>query len=253
MKKCFQRAAFVFLLCLGISSLSWSQAGLPRPQGYVSDFAGVLSSQDRSRVEMFCSQLEKKTGAQVAVVTVASVRPDTVEQYAVKLFEQWGIGQKGKDNGVLFLTAVSDREVRIEVGYGLEGAIPDAIVRSVIERFIVPAFQQGEYSKGIGLGTAAIASLVAKEYGVEVTGSEDDVYQKVHHEPSRGSRAFMLIIFVSMLILFIKNPRLFMYWMMMSMMSGGRGGYGGGGGSFGGGFGGFGGGMSGGGGASGRR
>ncbi len=251
MRKCFQRAILVSVFCLWMGSSSSAQVGLSRPQGYVSDFAGVLSSLDRSRVEMLCFQLEKKTGAQIAVVTVASVKPDTVEQYAVKLFEQWGIGQKGKDNGVLFLTAVSDREVRIEVGYGLEGAIPDAIARSVIERFIVPAFQQGEYSKGVGLGTAAIASLVAKEYGVEVTGSEEDVYQKVHREPSRGSSVVMAIISVIMLILFIKNPQLFLYWMMMSMMSGGRGGYGGGG-SFGGGFGGFGGGMSGGGGASGR-
>ncbi len=245
----FKRAIFVLMFCFLAASPSWAQAISIRPQGHVNDFAGVLSAADRSKLEALCSQLDKQTGAQIAVVTLPSVKPDTVEQYAVKLFQQWGIGQKGKDNGVLFLTAVKDREVRIEVGYGLEGALTDAVTKSVLERYVIPAFQQGDFSKGVGIGTAAIVSLVAKEYDVAVTGSEQQVYQTVHRQQSPASRVFMIIISVMLVILFIKNPQLFLYWMMMSMMSGGRGGYGG---SYGGGFGGFGGGMSGGGGASGR-
>jgi uncharacterized protein len=247
----FLRKIILFVYCCFIwAAFSPAQNIPPRPQGYVSDFADVVSSAERRRIESLSQQLYQKTGIQLAVVTVSSIGPRTIEQYAVDLFQQWGIGQAGKDNGVLFLTAVQDRHTRIEVGYGLEGVLTDAVTRSIIERFIVPAFRQGQYSKGVEAGTLAIVSLIAQDQGIAITGQEDRVYQEVH-EPKQEFNIFSFIILVILVIIFIKNPRLFFFFLMMSMMSSGRRGSGYGSG-FGGGFGGFGGGMSGGGGASGR-
>jgi len=246
-------------ICIGsvvvvLSALGVCAQNLPaRPQGYVSDTAGILSSAQRQSLETLAVELEQKTSAQMAVVTVATVKPDTIEQYAVRLFEQWGIGQKGKDNGVLLLVAVQDREVRLEVGYGLEGALTDAMSKSIIERFMVPAFRQGAYDQGVRDGAVAVVSIIAREFGVTVTGREQQIYQRVQAGQDSSSDALGFIVFLGMVILFILNPRLFFYMMMFSAMGGGRSGsWSGGGGGFGGGFGGFGGGMSGGGGASGR-
>jgi uncharacterized protein len=237
--------------CLATGAL-WAKDLPERPHGYVSDATGILSQQQQYSIEMLAAELENKTTAQLAVVIVPSVRPETIEQYAVRLFEKWGIGRHLKNNGVLFLIAVQDREVRLEVGYGLEGFLTDAVSRSIIERFIIPAFRQGKYDQGVQAGAAAIVGIIAKEYGVTVTGQEDEVFQTVHRESDNPSEAFALIMFLAMLIFFILNPRLFLYTMMFSSMGGRGGSWSGGGGGFGGGFGGFGGGMSGGGGASGR-
>jgi len=245
----------VFAVMLGVltAPLCRAQEVPARPQGYVNDYAGVLPVSEQNRIHALAAELQRKTGAQMAVVTVRSTAPDTIEQYAVRLFEQWGIGQRGKDNGVLLLVAVDDRRVRIEVGYGLEGALTDALSKSIIERFMIPGFRQGLYGQGISAGSAAVASVIAQSYGVSVTGQEQQVYRALHRgRRGQGSPVVSFIIFVVMMILFILNPRLFFYMMMFSMIGGGRRGYwGGSGGGFGGGFGGFGGGLSGGGGASG--
>lgn len=257
MKPFLKKIFFFYIFFIAISvSVCLAQSLPSRPQGHVSDFANVLSSQNRMSLEAISFELRKKTGAQVAIVTVPSVQPYSIEQYATQLFETWGLGQKGKDNGVLLLIARDDRQVRIEVGYGLEGVLTDAITRSIIERDILPAFRQGAYPQGIHHGATALINLIAHSYDVSLTGAHHLAHQRDHsprepQESSLFSEIFMLFVLIAMAILFIKNPRLFFYFLMLSMMGGRRGsGYGGGG--FGGGFGGFGGGMSGGGGASGR-
>lgn len=131
------------------------------PQGYVSDFAGILSAQTKQQLESDLASLEASTSAQVAVVTINDLGNETIETYAVKLFEDWGIGQKGKDNGVLFLTAVNDRAVRIEVGYGLEGVLTDANSSYIIRNVVLPAYRNNQYEQGIMLGTQAIRMVVA--------------------------------------------------------------------------------------------
>ena len=253
MRIMFRRFIF-FIIFFFISIASCTGENFPsRPQGYVSDFAGVLSDQQKMRIESFSAELEKKTTAQMAVLTISSVKPDTIEQYAVNLFEKWGIGKKGEDNGVLLLVAVSDRDLRIEVGYGLEGALTDATSKIIIERYIVPYFKQGLYGEGIDSGVSAIISVIAKFYGVEVTRRENEIHNVLEKSRSSGMTLGNLLFFAILLILFILNPRLFLYMILFSAMGGGRRGYwSGGGGGYGGGFGGFGGGMSGGGGASGR-
>lgn len=256
MKKLLKKSISIcFILFSVCASVCLGQSLPSRPQGHVSDFANILSGQSRMRLESIGLELRQKTGVQIALVAIPSVQPYSIEQYATKLFETWGIGRKGKDNGILLLVALNDQQVRIEVGYGLEGIITDAVSRRIIERSILPAFRQGAYAEGFEAGTLTIANLIAQSFDVSIASTNHlpqqfDSYQKDSQEPSLFSEIFMFLIFIGMIILFIKNPRLFFYFLMLSMMGGRRGS--GSGGGFGGGFGGFGGGISGGGGASGR-
>ncbi len=240
-----------------VVSVSLAQEGeIPsRGTDYVSDFAALLQPADKMTITKFASELEKKTTAQIAVVTIQSTQPETIQGFSVRLFDQWKIGQKGKDNGALILVAVNDRKAWITTGYGLEGAIPDVIANKVVQERMLPYFKRGQYSQGIKEGAVAVISLMAKEYDVSITGQEAQVYQTVHRKSSPLQMVFTILMFI-----FILSSRSgFLGYFLMGSMLGGRrrGGYwhgsgvGGSGGGFSGGFGGFGGGMTGGGGGGG--
>ncbi len=132
----------------------------PQPEGFVSDFAGIIDPADRAALESRLETLFIQTGAEMAVVTVVSLDGDTIEGYAVRLFEDWGIGQAEADNGVLFITALSDQMVRIEVGYGLEPIITDGRAGRILDNDVLPHFREGDYSVGIMAGAAAIEELI---------------------------------------------------------------------------------------------
>lgn len=237
---------FVLLgLCL-LTASAVLAAKWPRPTGYVGDYAGVFSGAQKAKLEGVLGRLSRGTGAQIAVVTVPSVEGGDVKGAAVDLFQSWGIGQKGKDNGVLFLCSVDDRRVEVEVGYGLEGILPDAKVGRILDQFVIPLFRQGDLAGGLTQGAAFTATLIAKDAGVNL-GTVPIARGRGQPVPRKRTvlgTLFQIIFLVFMVIMFIRHPFLFL--MLLSM--GGRGG-GFGGGGFGGGFGGFGGGMSGGGGA----
>lgn len=242
--------SFVFLLTPGSFALAQTKPSFPKPLGYVTDLAGLLTPQSANHLEKLINFINEKTTAEVAVVTLDSIEPYTIEDYAVRLFEDWGIGRKGKDNGVLLLVAVRKRRVRIEVGYGLEGAITDGTAGEIIRRIITPAFKEGRYDRGLLAGTETILRLVAKEYNVDLPqGLSFKTQTKLKPKGSSGL-SNMLLFFISLFFLFI----LFKTGLWPLLFFGfpfGGGGWSRGGGSFGGGFGGFGGGLSGGGGASG--
>ncbi len=245
--KRFSFFVFLTLLLSSVFALAKDQA-LPVASGYLNDTVGMVDVQDQNAINNFARELETKTTAQISVVTINTTQPETIEQYAVRLFKQWGIGQKGKDNGVLFLIAKNDRTVRIEVGYGLEGVLTDATCSGIINQIVVPLFKQGQISKGVLEGSKAIIALIAKDSGIEITGKEQAVYNQLHQDSS----AIWVIIFI-FIIIFVFYSSSFVRpgvgWYGYS--GGGRDGFGGGS-SGGGGFGGFGGGGSGGGGSSGR-
>jgi len=243
--------AFLFLsLIANFAPLSFAQdVTYPAANGYVVDQSGIIDSAAQSRIEAWILELKQKTTAEVAVVTVDSTEPLSIEEYAVNLFQRFGIGQKGKDNGVLLLVAYKDRHMRIEVGYGLEGAITDAQSSQIISTIMTPEFKQGDFSDGIEKGTAAIVTLIAKEYNVSLTGVPQPVYQD-----QQGGSAWFLLLIICIFVAFFFSRGGGMFLPIGGFYGGGygRGGFGGGGfGGGGGGFGGFGGGMSGGGGASG--
>ena len=217
--------------------------------GYVNDYANILSDETKARLAALSAEIENKTTSQLAILTIDTTSPLDIETYAVKLFEKWGIGQKGKNNGVLVLVAVKDRAVRIEVGYGLEGAIPDALAKNIIEKSMIPFFKNGDYNAGILQGAAVVSKLIATEYHVEI--SELDNIKVGTPSKKASIFDFLFLIFV---VIILVRVRLFWFLPMIGT-SRGRGGYWAGGGSsggFSGGFGGFGGGFSGGGGASGH-
>lgn len=238
---------FVFIIATIFIFLapSVSKAEFPKPIGFVNDFAGVMNSSDRQKLDSALNILAYKTGVEIAVATVASLDEIPIEDYAVDLYKTWGIGKKGKDEGALILVAPSERNVRIEVGYGLEGAINDAMAGRIIREQMIPLFKENAMSGGILAGTNALVSQVLKYKGIKPEDVWSGSYSvSFEHESSFLSTTVKILFFILMIYLFIKHP-----WLFLLLISSGRGG---GRGGFGGGFGGFGGGLSGGGGASGR-
>ena len=220
----------------------------PRHGSAVNDFANAIPAAQERQIESIIDELEQKTGAEIAVVTIQSLDAGQIDDFTNRLFEKWGVGQKGKDNGLMFLAAMQDRQMRIEVGYGLEGAIPDSKAGRIRRDVITPYFKSGKPGEGILAGVAILSQEIAKEYQVELTG----VATQYRVQPSqtgrgKGGNPIVTIIFGIIFVIFaIRHPHL----ALLLLMSGG-GGRSSGGGGFGGGGGGFGGGMSGGGGSSG--
>ena len=149
----------VSFICVVASTCVW--AAMPAtPQGWVSDFAGILSEDTTSQISSLFDEVKRSTGAEIAVVTVSSLEGMTIEDYAVRLFEKWGIGTKEEDNGVLFLIAPNERKTRIEVGYGLEPVITDGRAGDIIRETVLPFFKAGDYNQGILQGSMQIAALI---------------------------------------------------------------------------------------------
>lgn len=224
----------------------------PRPVGHVNDFARVIPAGIAAQINTLCTELEQKTGAELAIVTVDSIGDYDYVEYAVRLFENWGIGKRRRDNGVLIFVTVRERKARIEVGYGLEGILPDITAGRIFREYMAPELRRNDYGTGLLAGTAAIAGVIAEDAGVELTGA-------IKPRPRReggdeGLSLPGLIIFLVILFVLARTGLL-----GPLLLSGGLGGHrrggswgGGFGGGFGGGgFGGFGGGRSGGGGAGG--
>lgn len=168
LRKLFWVSALVLApLCAGGAEIE-----IPPPQGFVSDFAGAIDQSTRQQLTYLLQELKDKTGAEIAVVTVETTQPLTAFDYAIKIAEAWKPGEKGKDNGVVFLVAVKDRKLFIATGYGVEGVLPDGKVGAIRDEVIVPYFKQGDYAHGILAGTQEMASLIAQEYGVSLTGTQ---------------------------------------------------------------------------------
>lgn len=133
----------------------------PKPVGLVNDFANLFSENFRSRLELQLSDLKAKTTVEFAVVTVNSLEGTTVEDYAVNLFESWGIGQEDKDNGLLLLISKDDKKIRFETGYGLEGQLPDGRLGEIIRTQITPEFKNGNYEAGTLAAVNAVSFYLA--------------------------------------------------------------------------------------------
>jgi uncharacterized protein len=234
--------AIVFLLLCVSSSLA---VNFPHYVGYVNDFAGVIDAPTSAKIEALCKDLESKTSDELAVVTVKSVEPLDSKSYAVALFKDWGIGKKGKDNGVLLLLAMKERRVEIEVGYGLEGKLNDAKCGDILHDKVVPCFKANKWGEGLLAGAQGIA--------LQISSTSEASSTSAIILDSKG----ILVIVVVVILVFVVIA------FLVSVTGGGGygGGYGGysgssggslGGGGFGSsgsGFSGFGGGRSGGGGA----
>lgn len=256
-------APTVFIsLILILLSLTGAHAGekvFPVPVGYVSDFAGVIDNESRARLTSLIENINKKSSAEIGVVTIQSMEElgfADIEEAAVKLFEEWGIGKKGKDNGILILAAIKERKVRIEVGYGLEGQIPDGAAGEIIRKGIVPYFKKQRFGEGLYNGVL----LIAERINADVGEKGKTIDSKGFTNGDITNIIVLAFIVLAILASAAANSRRRRHYYSRNYDTGfwgyGGGGFGGGFGRFGSGdssgFGGFGGGESGGGGASGE-
>ncbi len=246
----FFRLLVPLMLFMLVVSVSWAVTIPKRPSNYVVDLANIVDNTTEAKMNGYLKELEQKTSAQLVVLTVTSLEGESLEDFSINIaHNQWKLGQKGKDNGVLLVIAIKDRKYRIEVGYGLEGVLPDSLVGSIGRQIMVPYFKKGDYSNGIFATTLAMANEIASDAGVKITGmpalKRSGPPARQTKPPSLMQTVMTILFVIVMVILFIKNPRLFLLLFMFSSMGGRGGSWGGGGGGFGGGGGGgFGGGGS---------
>jgi uncharacterized protein len=253
MQRIFSQLIITPLIIFAATIVSHARIDLPMPRRYVEDYANVINASDERSLVGVLQELEQKTGAQYIVLTVLTTDSMPIEQFSIELAEKWKLGQKGKDNGLLFVLAKNDRKWRFEVGYGLEGFVTDQYCGRVGREVLVPFLRKGDYSQGIYKANLQIAQRIATEAGVTLSGMPKTkpvpVRRRTRGLPFCGS----LPILIFMLLLFGGLGRGMGWWFFLPFIFGGFGGHGGygrsgsfGGGSFGGGFGGFGGGMGGG-------
>ena len=240
-------------------AIVFGQTVLPRPNPprLVNDAANVLSPEQVDILEHKLVALDDSSSNQIAVVLIKTLGDYAIEDYAVKLFREWGIGNKKTNNGVLIIAAIDDRKVWIEVGYGLEGAIPDVTASSIYRNEIVPSFKEQNYYRGIDNAINALTKAAVGEYKIK----------KEKKGKGGGGGSILIVVFLLFVIIMVLGRsgrggggmgggragfgNIAEALILSSLLNGGRGSGGGWGGSGGGGFGGFGGGSSGGGGAGG--
>jgi uncharacterized protein len=228
----------VVALLLGLA-LAHAALTFPALSGRVVDDAAILSADTRDTLTGLLAEHERQTGNQVVVVTLKSLQGTTIEQYGYQLGRAWGIGIKGKNNGALLIVSPSTHDVRIEVGYGLEGLLTDAQSKLIIQNVMLPKFRSGDYDGGVRDGTITVLQALGGHPTAQVSSPAASA------EPSGDGGGFHIPIFLIVIILWFVFGRFF--WPLFFL--GGLGGWGRGGGGFGGG--GFGGGGFGGGGFSG--
>lgn len=238
-------------LCLFMIAIPGAQGDTPYPPKpttniYVQDFADILTPETEAKLLAIGSELDQKTTAQLAVVTVNSLGEMSIEDYAIGLFRSWGIGSKEKNNGVLLLIAPTERQSRIEVGYGLEGTLPDGKTGRIQDQYMIPKFQEGDFNGGVNDCYLVLAGVIADEYEVQLSGDTSvPVNPSAGDVPVQLPGWLIILIAVGIIILIYLDFRFLggmITWALINSLRRGGGGGGGGGG--------FGGGSSGGGGSS---
>ena len=189
MRRTRKRLVSVILVLLTAGAL-WS-TDIPRLQGQINDNAGVLSGGTRAELEQYLAAVEKQSGAQIALLTIESLEGESLEAYSIAVVDEWQLGRTGDDNGVLLLVAMAEKKIRIEVGYGLEGVLTDAVSGYIIREDISPELRRGNFDAGITAGLTTIGKVVAGE----VTISENQAARSEERE-SGSSGLFFLVFFL---------------------------------------------------------
>lgn len=208
---------------------------------YVQDYAQVLSAEDKRKLLSIGQELDDKTTAQLAVVTVKTLDGQPIEDYALAILREWGIGSKEKNNGALIVVAVQDRRSRIEVGYGLEGLLTDGLTGRIQDQAMIPYFRKGNYAAGIVNGYAVTASLIAKDAGVQLTAINSEqiaVPTKTTNNTDQEYPFWLKLLIGAGIVLLLIIDNLFLGGVLTQMLffmflrgrggGGGRGGFGGG-------------------------
>jgi uncharacterized protein len=157
------RKVLIFVALLFSVSLSMAEVAVPALKSRVTDLTGTLAASETAKLEQKLAAFEARKGSQIAVLIIPTTEPETIEQYSIRVAEAWKLGRKGIDDGALLLIAKQDRTVRIEVGYGLEGVLPDALAKRIVDEVIVPAFRQGNFVGGINGGIEQMMRVIEGE------------------------------------------------------------------------------------------
>lgn len=171
-KKIIIKVLLIFFIIFNLLPIKALAIVSPKTEFYVNDYANLLSEETKEYIINTNVSLHSQTGAQIVVVTVENLEGNSLEDYATELFRSFGIGDKSKNNGVLLLLALEEREFRVEVGYGLEGILPDGKTGRIQDKYIIPYLKENNWNDGIKNGFSAIVKIVAEEYGVEVNAQE---------------------------------------------------------------------------------
>ncbi len=161
--KSFVRYLLVCCLFMLNVALAADEQAIPDLSQRVTDLTGTLTNEQRTNLENKIAQFEQAKGSQIAVLVINTTQPEAIEQYSIRVAEKWKIGRKKTDDGVIILLAMQDRKVRIEVGYGLEGAIPDAYAKRIIAEDMTPLFKKGDYYGGLDAGVDKLCLLISGE------------------------------------------------------------------------------------------
>jgi uncharacterized protein len=181
------------LLSLLSGAVLGDEPKFPPLTGRVVDDAGILTRSTRAALTDMLAQHERETGNQVVVVTLKDLQGYTIEDFGYQLGRKWGIGQKERNNGVLLIVAPKEHKVRIEVGYGLEGTLTDAISRTIIEQEILPAFRRGDYNGGVLAGTASILTRLGGSAVVRTPSGTGPVSGSSYTGPTWLPALFLLV------------------------------------------------------------
>ena len=215
------------------------------PSQYVVDLAGVIDAPTEARLNAMLHDLETETTAQVVVLTLQSLDGEPIENFSHQTAVQWGIGQKGKDNGVLLTVAVKDHKYRIEVGYGLESTLPDSLVGSIGRQYLVPNFRKGDYAGGIVAAVTEIVNKIAPGKGLGAgTVAAQPVHKTIPQKSAFPGSITIILLVVFIILLILIRPGFLGFFLGFFLGGGGgwssggggdSGGFSGGGGDFGGG------------------
>lgn len=181
----------IFFIGGGLTAQAYSNPG--QPSGFVNDYAGILSAEEAAALEEKLKSFTAESSNELALVIINSLDGDTVENFARRLFEDWGIGGAKNDNGVLLLVAVEDRKMRIETGYGLEGALPDATAYQIMSRTLEPAFKVADYYGGLDRASEEIMAATRGEY--EAVASSESSSGLQNFSPEAFFWLFILAIY----------------------------------------------------------
>ena len=192
----WSRLALGAVLSVLLLASLFGQQPLPQPSGFINDYAGVLDQRIRASLEALAQDLQAKTRAEVAVAVLQTLGGESLEDYANRVAEHWGVGDEA-DRGVLLLLAIEERRLRIEVGYGLEGVIPDGVAGEIRDG-MTPYLRQGNYNGAVAFGVSAVATIVARDSGVTLSGQPA---RSSGRQRSRGRGSWLPLLILAPLLL----------------------------------------------------
>lgn len=187
------RCALGLVLLLLVSS-AWALAGVPKLSSRVTDLTGTLSIEQTSALENKLAEFERRKGSQIAVLMIASTQPEDIAEYGIKVADLWQVGRNSVDDGIILIIAKDDRKLRLEVGYGLEGVVPDAVAKRIIAETITPFFKKDDYAGGIDAGVTQIMQLIEGEPLPAATPETN---------PEQADASILMVMFGGMLAGFI--------------------------------------------------